>query len=140
VTARAPTLAAIRRSCGDDDPDGQVRLLFLRDRGRIGLVQTAQETADNADQFLTRYLAGMITDVAAPAVLVTVRRSDGRPTTSDRQLWNMLVEHLGSNPSELVDLVTLSPDRAWSVRRGAPLKAPRRRRAGSKSASPAAAR
>jgi hypothetical protein len=140
VTIRTPTLAAIRRTCSSGDPDGLVRLLFLREKGRIGLVQTAQEAADNADQFLARYLADMVADVAAPAVLVTVTRSDGKPTTSDRQLWAMLGQRITPTCTSLLDLVAIGPERAWSAKRGGPIKAPRRRRAGSRSASPAEVR
>ena len=74
VTLRTPTLTALRRTCGEADPEGLVRLLFVRDRGRVALVQTAHETADNADQFLVRYLADMIRDVAAPGVVLTIWR------------------------------------------------------------------
>jgi hypothetical protein len=140
MTARVPTLAAIRRTRDASDADGVIRLLFLRDKGRIGLVQSAQESADNADQFLARYLAEMITDVAAPAVLLTIARRDGRPITSDRQLWALLTEMLASTTTILSDLVVLGSDRAWSARRNGPLKPPRRRRAGRRSPSPAAAR
>jgi hypothetical protein len=125
-----PTLAAIRRSCHDDTPtEGMIRLLFLRDGGRIGLVQTARETADSADQFLAGYLTGMITDVGASAVVVAVSRAEGRPTHSDRQLWTMLVDRLAPTTTTILDLVTLGPSRAWSCRRARPINPPRRRRA-----------
>jgi hypothetical protein len=133
-----PTLAAIRRTCPDGPPnEGQIRLLFLRDGGRIGLVQTASETANNADQFLARYLADMITDVAAPAVVVAISRGDGRPTHSDRQLWRMLVDKLTPTTTTILDLVAIGPGRVWSVRRARPLNP---RPSGRRSASRAAAR
>jgi hypothetical protein len=135
-----PTLAAIRRACPAESPhEGRIRLLFIRDKGQIGLVQTASETANNADQFLARYLADMITDVAAPAVVVVVGRDDGRPTHSDRQLWRMLVDQLAPTSTTILDLVTIGPSRTWSVRRARPLSPPRRP-SGRRSASRAAAR
>jgi hypothetical protein len=125
-----PTLAAIRRSCRDDaSEEGAIQLLFMRDGGRIGLVQTARETADNADQFLAGYVVGMITDVAAPFVVVTINRADGRPTHSDRQLWAMLVDRLAPTTTTILDLVVIGPNRAWSARRARPINPPRRRRA-----------
>jgi hypothetical protein len=142
MTPRLPTLAALRRTCRDDDVEGLVRLLFVRDRGRVGLVQTAKETADSADQFLTRYLADMITDVGAPGVVVTVHRATGRPTHTDRQLWTLLGERLATSCTVLVDLVPLGPAHAWSVRRGRALTPPRRGRPSGarRAASPAAVR
>jgi hypothetical protein len=130
MPARMPTLAAMRRSCPDDvTKEGAIRLLFIRDGGRIGLVQTASETADNADQFLAGYLGGMITDVAAPFVVVTVSRADGRPTHSDRQLWSLLLDRLAPTTTTILDLVALGPTRAWSARRARQINPPRRRRA-----------
>ena len=148
MPTRMPTLAAIRRTHVEGtDAEGQIRLLFIRDGGRIGLVQTASETADNADQFLARYVADMITDVCAPGVVVTVSRSDGRPTHSDRQLWALLLVQLELTSTRIFDLVILGPDRAWSSRRTRPISTPRQRRvsrtnqrsAGRRSASRAAA-
>jgi hypothetical protein len=149
MPTRMPTLAAIRRTYQDEPAmEGQTRLLFVRDGGRIGLVQTASETADNADQFLARYLADMITDVAAPVVVVAISRDAGRPTHSDRQLWVMLSERLAPTTTTMLDLIAIGPSRAWSVRRARPLNQPRRRSqqsagrpsAGRKSPSRAAAR
>jgi hypothetical protein len=125
-----PTLAAIRRTCRDgDDHEGLIRLLFVRDGGRVGLVQTAQETAANADQFLARYIAEMITDVGASAVVVTVNRATGRPTHSDRQLWSLLSQRLASTTTTILDLVAIGPTKAWSLRKARPMSPPRRRRA-----------
>lgn len=123
-----PTLAAMRRTCDPDtDQQGQVRLLFIRDAARIGLVQSASENANHADQFLARYLADMIIDVGAPAVVVLVSRAEGRPTHSDRQLWAMLVDLLAPTTTTVLDLVAIGPEKAWSVRRSRPLNPPRRR-------------
>ncbi len=126
-------------------PDGQLRLLFVRDGARVGLVQRASESANNADQFLARYLVDMINDVAAPGVVVAVSRHDGRATHSDRQLWSMLGELLAPTTTTLLDVVAIGSKRVWSVRRARPLNAPRRARAGQhragrRSASRAAAR
>lgn len=128
MAIRSPSVAAIRRACGRDGVDGTIRLLFVRDGGRIGLVQTPQETVamDSADQFLAGYLEVMITDVAAPAVVVAVQRSDGRPTHADRQLWTMLTARLEPTSTQLLDLVTVGTSQAWSARRGRPLNPPRR--------------
>ncbi|MGN6473761.1 MAG: hypothetical protein ACTHK4_08965 [Mycobacteriales bacterium] len=138
---RSPSIAAIRRVSGRGGVDGTIRLLFVRDGGRIGLVQTAQETAatDSADQFLAGYLATMITDVAAPGVLVAVHRADGRPTHADRQLWTMLSTRLEPTPTQLLDLVIVGESQTWSARSGHPLN-PRRHRGARKSASRATAR
>ena len=144
MTLRTPTLTALRRTCGEADPEGLVRLLFVRDRGRVALVQTAHETADNADQFLVRYLADMIRDVAAPGVVLTIWRAAGRASTSDRQILTLLTRELSSSGIALLDVVALGPERAWSTRRGRALSPPRRRprrqSAARRSASPAAAR
>jgi hypothetical protein len=136
VPVRSPSLAAIRRASSGGCVDGTIRLLFLRDGGRIGLVQTAQETAatDTADQFLAGYLEVMITDVGAPAVVVAVHRADGRPTHADRQLWAMLSTRLEPTSTLLLDLVTVGTSHVWSARRGKPLNPPRRRRANQQSA------
>jgi hypothetical protein len=128
VTPRSPNLTAIRRAAGKS-VDGTIRLLFVRAGGRVGLVQTPLEAADNADQFLAGYIAGMITDVAAPSVLVTVSRADGRPTHADRQLWSMLAERLAPTSTALLDLVVIGSSRAWSARRNRPINPPRKRRA-----------
>jgi hypothetical protein len=140
VTTRTPTLAALRRTCDDNDREGLIRLLFVRDRGRVALMQTAQETADSADQFLVRYLADMIRDVAAPAVVVTISRADGRATNVDRQIFTMLTAQLAATSTALLDVVALGADSAWSARRGRPFSPSRRRPAAHTSASPAAAR
>lgn len=123
--------------------DGTIRLLFVRDGGRIGLVQTTLETVRDADQFLAGYLEGMITDVAAPGVVVAVCRSDGRATYADRQLWTLLSARLELTPTTLLDLVAVGRTRVWSARRGRPLTPPRRRgqrSAARRSASRASAR
>lgn len=139
---RTPSLAAIRRATAGACEDGTIRLLFVREAGRIGLVQTPVETAtaDTADQFLVRYLQQMIVDVAAPGVVVAVHRGDGRQTHADRQLWHLLRAGLEPSSTVLLDLVTLGTARAWSARRGAPLNPPRRPSQGRRSASREAAR
>ncbi|HVV74438.1 MAG TPA: hypothetical protein VHC43_00260 [Mycobacteriales bacterium] len=134
MPARSPSVVAIRRACRSDAAEGTTRLLFVRDGGRIGLVQTPQETANDADQFFALYLERMITDVAAPAVVVAVHRAEGRPTYSDRQLWTMLRARIEQTPVNLLDLVVVGASRTWSARHGRPLSAGRR------SASRAAAR
>lgn len=136
MPSRMPTLAAVRRACQDNaEHEGLIRLLFVRDASRIGLVQTASETADNADQFLAFYLAEMITDVSAPYVVVAINRASGRPTHSDRQLWNLLVDRLAPSTTTILDLITIGPKRAWSSRRQRPLEPPRRRTARAKAKS-----
>jgi hypothetical protein len=138
-----PTLAAIRRTCLDEPShEGQIRLLFVREGARICLVQTASETAKNADQFLARYLADMITDVAAPSVVVTISRDNGRPTHSDRQLWQLLFDLLTPSATTILDLVTVGRTQAWSIRRARPLgpSASHRSPSGRRSASRARAR
>jgi hypothetical protein len=144
VPVRAPSLAAIRRASGSELADGTIRLLFVRTGGRIGLVQTPQEAANDADQFLARYLERMITDVAAPGVVVAIHRSDDKPSGSDRQLWTMLNERLEPTATRFLDLVVIGPARVWSLRHGRTLNPPRRRanrRSGARrSASRAAAR
>lgn len=142
MSVRRPSLAAIRRACCRDCVDGTIRLLFVRDGGRVGLVQTPQETActDSADQFLAGYLEVMITDVAAPGVVVAVHRGDGRPSHADRQLWAMLSTRLEPASTLLLDLVIVGPSQVWSARSGRPLNQPRRRPAGRRSASRATAR
>jgi hypothetical protein len=126
VPVRSPSLAAIRRASLGESPDGTVRLMFVREGGRIGLVQTPSETANDADQFFARYLERMITDVAAPGVVVAVHRGDGRPSYNDRRLWTMLSERLEPTSTTLLDLVVIGPSRVWSAKRGKPLTAPRR--------------
>jgi hypothetical protein len=81
----------------------------------------------------------MITDVAAPGVVVAVHRGDGRPTHADRQLWTMLSTRLEPEPTSLLDLVIVGPSQAWSARRGKLLSS-RRRTSVRRSASRAAAR
>ena len=103
-------------------------------------MQRPTEPANGADQFFARYLERMITDVAAPGVLVAVHREDGRPAHTDRRLWTMLKERLEPSPTTLLDLVAIGTDQVWSAKRGGPLKPPRRRRSARKSASRAAAR
>ena len=129
MPVRSPTLTAIRRASSGDCADGTIRLLFVREGGRIGLVQTPQEPAgtDSADQFLAGYLEGMINDVAAPGVVVAVHRRDGRPKHADRQLWTMLCSRLDPTDTVLLDLVAIGTSRVWSARRGGPLNPPRRR-------------
>ncbi len=141
MPARHPSLAAVRRACAGASLEGTIRLLFVRDGGRIGLTQTPQETApaDTADQFLAGYLERMITDVAAPGVVVVVHRSKGRPTHADRQLWDMLNARLAPTSTLLFDLVIIGTAKAWSARRGKALN-PARRSAGRRSASRATAR
>ncbi|HVT21956.1 MAG TPA: hypothetical protein VHE57_11270 [Mycobacteriales bacterium] len=138
MAVRCPSLAAIRRASGAGLADGTVRLLFVREGGRVGLVQTPSETANGADQFFTLYLERMITDVAAPGVLVAVHRNDGRPTYTDRRLWTMLAARLEPTTTRLLDLVVVGADRAWSAKRGGPLDPPRR--ATKRASRPAAAR
>jgi hypothetical protein len=144
VPVRSPSLAAIRRASGGDTTEGMVRLMFIRDGGRIGLVQTPSETANGADQFFALYLERMILDVAAPGVVVAIHRSDGRPTYTDRRLWTMLGERLDPTSTRLLDLVAIGASQVWSAKRGKPMTAPRRRpakrTAARKSASRAAAR
>jgi hypothetical protein len=144
---RSPSLAAIRRATRGDVPDGTTRLLFVREGGRVGLVQTAGETATDADQFFALYLERMIIDVAAPGVVVAIQRSDGRPAYTDRRLWAILSERLEPSPTKLLDLVAVGTSRVWSARRSGPLTAPRRAKKGRapraserRSASRAAAR
>lgn len=142
MPVRTPSLAALRRACTGMTTDGTVRLLFVRDGGRVGLVQSPLESVHDADQFLARYLEGMITDVAAPGVVVAVCRHDGRPTYADRQLWAMLSARLAASSTTLLDLVAAGSSQVWSARKGRPLNPPRRRRpsAGRRSASRASAR
>ncbi|HVT63651.1 MAG TPA: hypothetical protein VHD81_00670 [Mycobacteriales bacterium] len=139
MAVRNPSLAAIRRASGGPSAEGMVRLMFVRDGGRIGLVQTPSELADGADQFFALYLERMITDVAAPGVVVAIHRIDGRPSHSDRRLWTMLGERLAATSSTLLDLVAVGPDRVWSAKRGGPLKPPRRRAPRAKKQSPRSA-
>lgn len=135
MPVRIPTLAAIRRACPADLPEGTIRLLFIRDGGRVGLVQTPHETANDADQFLALYLERMITDVKAPGVVVAVHRFAGRPTYADRQLWTMLGPRIEPTPTSLLDLIVVGATQVWSARRGRPLNPPRRRRAVQQSAA-----
>lgn len=140
MAVRAPSLAAIRRATAGVRPDGTIRLLFVRDGGRIGLVQMTKEAANEADQFLVFYLERMILDVAASGVVIAVHRADGKPSHADRQLWTMLGERLEPTRTRLLDLVVVGDARAWSARLGGPLKPPRRPSSGRRSASRAAAR
>jgi hypothetical protein len=118
-----------------------VRLMFVRDGGRIGLVQTPSETANGADQFFALYLERMIIDVAAPGVVVAIHRSDGRPSYTDRRLWTTLTERLEPTSTRLIDLVAVGTDRVWSAKRGGPLDPPRRaKRASAKRARRSASR
>jgi hypothetical protein len=130
MPVRPPSLAAIRRATGRESPDGTTRLLFVRDGGRVGLVQTASETANDADQFFVLYLERMIVDVAAPGVVVAIQRRDGRPSYTDRRVWSMLNERLEPTPTRLLDLVAVGTSRVWSARRNGPLTAPRRAKKG----------
>ncbi|HWC34637.1 MAG TPA: hypothetical protein VG650_07395 [Mycobacteriales bacterium] len=135
MALRCPSLAAIRRATAGDAADGTIRLLFVREGGRVGLVQTPQEAANEVDQFLALYLERMITDVAAAGVVVAVHRHDGRPSYADRQLWVMLGARLAPTPTTLLDLVVVGAPQVWSARRGRPLIPPRRRRANQQTAA-----
>jgi hypothetical protein len=117
-----------------------VRLLFLREGGRIGLVQTPSESANDADQFFALYLEGMIIDVAAPGVVVAIHRGDARPAYTDRRLWTMLSERLEPTSTTMLDLMVVGTSQVWSVKRGKPLNPPRRRTSARRSASRATAR
>lgn len=121
MPVRCPTLTMIRRAVGSAPRNGTIRLLFVRASGRVGLVQTPHELANDADQFLALYLQRMISDVAAPGVVVAVHRDNGRPTYADRQLWEMLGARLAATSTVLLDLVVVGADQAWSMDQARPL-------------------
>jgi len=101
-------------------PEGSLRLLHLDERGGVLLEATIQEGASEVDELLGRYVAALICDVDPPGAAIVVTRCSGRPTGSDRQLWDTIRAQL---PSRNIDFLVAGTDRCWSAlnddRRGA---------------------
>jgi hypothetical protein len=108
-----PPLDEIRAAFGAA-PDGSLRLLHLDERGGVLLEATIQEGAGDVDELLARYLAALICDVDPPGAAVIVTRRNGRPTSSDRLLWDTIRARL---PGRAVDFVVAGADRCWSALR-----------------------
>jgi hypothetical protein len=125
-----PPLDEIRAAFGAA-PDGSLRLLHLDEQGGVLLEATIQEGAGDVDELLARYVATLICDVDPPGAAVVVTRRSGRPTGSDRQLWDTVRARL---PGRNIDFVVAGADRCWSAlsddRRGAT------RRSASRAAGP----
>jgi hypothetical protein len=125
-----PPLDQIRASFGAA-PEGSLRLLHLDDRGGVLLEAAIQEGAGEVDELLGRYVATLICDVDPPGAAIVVTRRTGRPTGSDRQLWDTIRARL---PGRSIDFVVAGPDRCWSA------LSDDRRRTARRSASRAAGR
>jgi len=106
-----PPRDQIRASFGSA-PEGSLRLIHLDDSGGILLEAAIAEGADGADELLARYVATLIRDVDPPGAAVVVTRRCGRPSSSDRLLWDMIAARL---PGLNVDFVVAGADRCWSA-------------------------
>lgn len=125
-----PPREMIRTAFGGG-PDGALRLLHLDAKGEVLLEVTIAEGAGEVDELLAGYVATLICDVDPPAAAVVVTRHSGRPTTSDRLLWDTIRARL---PGRSVEFLVAGPERCWSA------LSDDRRRAARRSASRVAGR
>jgi hypothetical protein len=96
-------------------PDGALRALFMAADDRVVLRVDLDEGTDHIDELFLGHLMMLISDVGVPGVAFVISRPSGRPNRIDKLLWRRLRERLSGSPTELVDVVVVGEQGAWSA-------------------------
>jgi hypothetical protein len=97
--------------------DGAITVTFLNAKNEPVLSTVLEESADEADEFLARYLVSMVRDVGTAGALISIARPNGRPTGADRLLWSLIEPLPGS--AAVTDLVVTGEEKSCSLRSSA---------------------
>lgn len=96
--------------------EGAITVTFLNAANDSVLATELEELADEADEFLARYLIGMIREVGTAGASISIARESGKPTAADRLLWELIEPIADDSQVNLVDLTVTGTERGWSFR------------------------
>jgi hypothetical protein len=96
--------------------EGAITVTFLNAANDPVLATEIEELADQADEFLARYLVGMICEVGTAGATISIFRAEGKPTAADRLLWELVEPLADDQPVILVGFSVAGAERIWSFR------------------------
>lgn len=92
-----------------DATDGALFVVCCDHNGRPMLTTAVREPVRDVDELYARHVAGLVTCVPVPCVVLAVRRADGRPARVDRTLWRAVRARL-EGPIPVLAMVVVGRD------------------------------